>query len=85
MSFYFFTKKQIIINISDTGIGMSNEQIRLALEPYGQPHLEMGGTGLGLPLTKALVEAQHARFAIASEPDQGTIIEITFPHNRIIV
>ena len=40
------------------------------------------GTGLGLPLTKALVEANHAGFSIKSRKDQGTLVEIAFPVRR---
>ena len=42
------------------------------------------GTGLGLPLTKALVEANRAAFAIDSVPDQGTLVRITFPTTRVL-
>ena len=40
---------------------------------------EATGTGLGLPLTKALAEANRTMFAISSEPRKGTLVEITFP------
>jgi signal transduction histidine kinase len=39
-----------------------------------------GGAGLGLPLTKALVEANKAEFSIKSRREQGTLIEIAFPN-----
>jgi signal transduction histidine kinase len=47
----------------------------------GRPH---EGTGLGLPLTKALVEANRATFAIDSVPDQGTLVRVTFPTTRVL-
>ncbi len=47
----------------------------------GRPH---EGTGLGLPLTKALVEANRASFAIDSVPDQGTLVRVTFPTIRVL-
>ena len=40
--------------------------------------------GLGLPLTKALVEANRARFQLSSEPRRGTLAEITFPTTRVL-
>lgn len=42
------------------------------------------GTGLGLPLTKALVEANRATFRLDSQPDQGTLIEVRFPGTRVL-
>ena len=42
------------------------------------------GTGLGLPLTKAMVEANRAAFSIDSAPDQGTLVKITFPTTRVL-
>ena len=67
----------------DTGIGMSETEIETALEPFRQLATSSargsGGTGLGLPLTKALVEANRARFTIKSAAEAGTLVEITFP------
>ncbi|MBN9027356.1 MAG: hypothetical protein J0H20_17580, partial [Rhizobiales bacterium] len=42
------------------------------------------GTGLGLPLTKALVEANRAAFQIDSAVGQGTLIRVTFPATRVL-
>ncbi len=42
------------------------------------------GTGLGLPLTKALAEANRADFSISSEPEVGTVVDITFPTTRVL-
>ena len=44
----------------------------------------MQGTGLGLPLTKALTDANRAAFELTSEPRKGTLAEITFPTNRVL-
>ena len=70
-----------IIRVRDTGIGMSDAEIAVALEPFrtiasARPN---NGTGLGLPLTKALVEANGAMFAIKSRKGEGTLVEIAFP------
>jgi PAS domain S-box-containing protein len=77
---------EVIIRVRDTGIGMAPEDVRRALEPFRQipgPRAS-GGTGLGLPLTKALVEANRAGFAIESEPGRGTLVEVTFPATRVL-
>ncbi len=79
---------ELTASVSDTGPGMDEEELERALRPFerittaGQP--EQPGTGLGLPLTKALVEANHARFAISSKPGQGTTVRITFPTPRVL-
>jgi PAS domain S-box-containing protein len=77
---------EVIIRVRDTGIGMAPEDVRRALEPFRQipgPRAS-GGTGLGLPLTKALVEANRAGFTIDSEPGRGTLVEVTFPATRVL-
>jgi len=75
---------QAVIRVRDTGVGMSESEVGLALEPFSQIGRggRKGGAGLGLPLTKALVEANGAEFSIKSRRDQGTLIEIAFPTVR---
>ncbi|MEI2386325.1 ATP-binding protein [Breoghania sp. JC706] len=77
---------EVVLRVRDTGMGMSRKDIEAALEPFRQLHTARlgGGTGLGLPLTKALVEANRAGFSIDSEPNQGTLVEITFPSQRVL-
>ena len=75
------------LRIRDTGIGMTPGEIEEALKPYRQvqrPGEKRMGTGLGLPLTKAMTEANFARFKISSTPGVGTIIEIAFPPSRVL-
>jgi PAS domain S-box-containing protein len=79
----------VCLRVRDTGIGMTEFEISLALEPFRQIRAEHDtgkneGTGLGLPISKALVEANHARFDIVSEPRKGTLISITFPQDRLL-
>lgn len=82
------TGGDVVLRVRDTGIGMSKVEIEQALKPFRQitrlNHRPTGGTGLGLPLTKAMVEANRARFSIDSVPDEGTIVEITFPSTRVL-
>ena len=79
---------ELLLSVTDTGVGMNEEQLSTALEPFrrvelaGRPAVQ--GTGLGLPLTKALVEANRASFAISSEARKGTRIDITFPTTRVL-
>jgi PAS domain S-box-containing protein len=70
-----------VIRVRDTGVGMNESEITAALEPFRQVGgaRRAGGAGLGLPLTKALAEANHADFSIKSRKEQGTLVEVAFP------
>ncbi len=78
---------EVVLRVRDTGAGMSEKDIEVALEPFRQTATSgswgSGGSGLGLPLTKALAEANRANFSIKSAPNAGTLIEIAFPPNRL--
>ena len=78
---------EVVLRVRDTGIGMSEKDIETALEPFRQLATSgrggSGGTGLGLPLTKALAEANRAKFHIKSAPNAGTLVEIAFPAMRV--
>ena len=78
---------ELKLRVKDTGIGMNAEQLQDALEPFRRVTTDgrdAPGTGLGLPLTKALAEANRTQFAISSEPRKGTLVEITFPTTRVL-
>jgi PAS domain S-box-containing protein len=74
---------EAVLRVRDTGAGMSEKEIAIALEPFRQLATSVrfgsGGTGLGLPLTKALAEANRATFSIKSAVNAGTLIEVAFP------
>jgi signal transduction histidine kinase len=78
----------VVMRVRDTGTGMSEKDIATALEPFRQlatsSRWGSGGTGLGLPLTKALAEANRATFTIKSAVNAGTLVEITFPAARVL-
>jgi signal transduction histidine kinase len=80
--------REVILRVRDTGAGMSEKQIEAALEPFADiaawANSGSGGTEFGLPLTKALAEANRARFRIKSAPEAGTLVEIAFPPNRTV-
>lgn len=73
----------IAIFIRDSGVGMSPEEISVAMTPFGQ--VDGGrsrwreGAGLGLPIAKALIELHHGHLDIHSEANEGTEVIITFP------
>ncbi len=77
----------VALRVRDTGIGMSPEEIETALQPFRQiatAQRRGGGTGLGLPLTKALVEANRASLRITSRKGEGTLVEMLFPAARVL-
>ncbi len=76
----------VIFRVRDTGIGMNEGEIAAALEPFRQlaTTRKAGGTGLGLPLTKALVEANQGSLRITSRKDEGTLAEVVFPPARVV-
>jgi len=71
------------IVICDTGIGMRHEDIPVAMTPFAQLDNRLArryeGTGLGLPLTRILVELHGGRMLIASQPDNGTMVTVRLP------
>lgn len=79
---------EVAIRVRDTGIGMSANDLEYAMQPFRQVQPSQSGrkpgTGLGLPLTKALVEANRARFTIDSRVDYGTLIQVIFPNERVL-
>jgi signal transduction histidine kinase len=74
---------EAVLRVRDTGVGMHETAIDAALDPFRDndtsANWSAGGSGLGLPLTKALAEANHAAFRIKSAPNAGTLVEIAFP------
>ena len=77
----------ITFRVEDTGIGMSPDQIPIALAPFGQVGNSLtrqhDGVGLGLPLTKRLVELHGGTIEIDSEPGKGTVVSAHLPEERL--
>ncbi len=77
----------VYIKVIDTGIGMSEKDIPKALSSFGQIDNKLSrkyeGTGLGLPLTKKLVELMNGTFDITSKPGKGTTVTLGFKCNSM--
>ncbi|NIJ48678.1 HAMP domain-containing sensor histidine kinase [Rhizomicrobium electricum] len=73
----------VAVSVRDTGIGMNPAQIEVALKPFGQvcggPTRSHEGTGLGLPIAKALVEQHGGRLWLDSAEGRGTTVAFTIP------
>ncbi|OJU69126.1 MAG: hypothetical protein BGO05_15215 [Rhizobiales bacterium 63-7] len=78
----------VVLRIRDTGVGMTRSELEQAMKPFRQvttgTRKRGDGTGLGLPLTKAMVDANRAQFSINSAPNEGTLVEVTFPPPRVL-
>jgi two-component system cell cycle sensor histidine kinase PleC len=77
----------LAISVADTGVGMTEAQLEIALAPFGQIDSPLmrkyTGTGLGLPIVKSLIELHGGRLAIASKPGEGTRVSLIFPGRRL--
>lgn len=75
------------LTVADNGVGMREEDIVIALTPFGQISNMMGakhaGTGLGLPLARAMMELHGGTLVIESAPAKGTKVTLTFPPARV--
>lgn len=67
----------VMITVADTGVGIERANLPRVFDPYFTT--KRGGTGLGLPLTKTIVDGLGGTIAAASEPGRGTEIRISLP------
>jgi signal transduction histidine kinase len=77
---------ELRIRVRDNGVGMTRDEIAFAMQPFHQLDTaprKQTGTGLGLPVTKALVDANRARLVLSSEPGIGTSADVIFPAERL--
>ncbi len=77
-----------VLTITDNGIGMNEEELGKAMTEFGQVGRSNAekheGAGLGLPLTKGLVELHGGSFGISSAKNKGTSVTVTFPKERVV-
>ena len=75
-------KKQIVVTVRDTGIGLTKEEARQAFQRFfrgGKAQGHAGGTGLGLPVAKAIVEAHKGRITLEGKPGDGALATVILP------
>lgn len=77
----------MVIAVTDTGIGMTDAEVAVALEPFRQVDSNLArrheGAGLGLPLTKTLIELHGGKLEIESAIGRGTVTRVSFPASRV--
>ena len=76
-----------VLTISDNGIGMNEGEMANALTPFGQNRKKLAvrqeGTGLGLPLAKAMIELHGGSLILESQTNRGTSVTLRFPAERV--
>lgn len=81
--------KLVVIQISDTGIGIPTDKLPTVTDPFSQthtnPHIAQKGTGLGLSIVKSLVEAHHGTLDITSELGVGTTVTVAIPIKTVVI
>ena len=76
----------LAVTVRDTGIGMSEEELSKVFDIFSQAnsdiYLQYGGTGMGLSITKQLVELFQGKIHMKSRPGVGTLVNITLPMDQ---
>ena len=79
---------ELTILVRDTGVGMTEAEVAVALQPFRQVESSVSrrhaGTGLGLPLAKSLVEKHGGTLRVTSARDVGTTVTVTLPAWRVM-
>ena len=82
------TATGLTLTVSDTGIGIAQEDIPRAMERFGQVDSRLArkyeGTGLGLPLARELAERHGGRLILGSQVGVGTTVTVTLPRSRLV-
>lgn len=77
-----------VFEVRDTGPGMTPEEIKIALEPFGQVDAQLArhyeGTGLGLPLARRFTELHGGVLQVESEKGCGTTVRVILPPARVM-
>jgi len=79
---------ELALTVADTGVGMTPREIEDSVVPFVQVDSRLArrtpGSGLGLPITKRLIEMHGGRLALESTPERGTTATLYFPANRLL-
>jgi signal transduction histidine kinase len=74
--------KDVLVQVQDTGKGISKEHIRHVFKPFYRITNDHSGSGLGLPIAQSIIKAHGGKLWVESEPGQGTTFSFTLPYNH---
>jgi two-component system, cell cycle sensor histidine kinase and response regulator CckA len=72
-------RTQVLLTVTDTGPGIPEDLQRRIFEPFFTTKSQRGGSGLGLPLCRSIVEGHHGSIQLTSRPGQGTTVHVALP------
>jgi PAS domain S-box-containing protein len=85
---YIHNSNKLVLEVIDSGIGMSEEDLEKAMQPFWQANSSLArdtsGTGLGLTLVQSLARLHGANLQMESEKGKGTTVRLLFPEERIL-
>lgn len=73
---------QVIVSVADSGIGIARERLRSIVEPFASDNVyakDKGGAGIGLSITKRLINLHDGELLVVSEPGKGSTFSLAFP------
>ena len=77
--------KEVVVKVQDTGIGLTEDEARQAFQRFfrgGNAQSHARGTGLGLPVAKAIVEAHEGRITLVGKPGEGAVATVVLPAEK---
>ncbi len=74
--------KEIVVKISDNGIGIDNESCQYIFDPFFTTKRNYGGTGLGLSICYKIIKEHHGRIEVESKVNEGTTFKLILPVNK---
>ncbi len=78
-------ENSVLVSVSDIGLGMSNQEQRLLFRPFIRQYkgkIKINGIGLGLYISKTIVEAHRGKIWVKSQKGKGTTFYVDLPYNR---
>ena len=78
-SYFYEEAKQVRINIEDKGIGIKKDDLKYIMDPFFTTKRNVGGTGLGLSVSYAIIKNHGGSLSLTSEPRKGTTVNVSFP------
>jgi len=78
-SFFNHEQNQVKINIDDEGIGIEKNDLKYIMNPFFTTKRNIGGTGLGLSVSYAIIKNHGGSLALKSEPGKGTTVKVSLP------